>query len=147
MCVEPKPPSGGQTKALVASWWFSDPGPWPGASNLLTISRSPKNAPIKSLGLEIKNKNNDLKPKNWCFLLWVFLAFLVLSDAPSLFCFVGALYVSWVLFYVALFSVRTFFFFLNRKTEKQVVNKTEKQVANKLASQKRQPLHQSLKRI
>jgi hypothetical protein len=28
---------------------------------------------------------------------------------PS-FCFVGALYVAWILFYVGLFSVRTFFF-------------------------------------
>jgi hypothetical protein len=27
------------------------------------------------------------------------------------FCFVGAIYVSWVLFYVGLFYVRTFFFF------------------------------------
>jgi hypothetical protein len=31
---------------------------------------------------------------------------------PS-FCFVGALYVAWVLFYVGLFSVRTFFLFLH----------------------------------
>jgi hypothetical protein len=58
----------------------------------------------------------------WCFLLWVFSALLVLSDASSFFCFVGALYVAWVLFYVGLFSVRTFLFsvglllFLNRKT-------------------------------
>jgi hypothetical protein len=49
----------------------------------------------------------------WCFLLWVFSALLVLSDASSFFCFVGALSVAWVLFYVGLFSVRTppFFFF------------------------------------
>jgi hypothetical protein len=46
----------------------------------------------------------------WCFLLWVFSALLVLSGASSFFCFVGALYVAWVLFYVGLFSVRTFFF-------------------------------------
>jgi hypothetical protein len=32
-----------------------------------------------------------------------------LMPLPS-FCFVGALYVAWVLFYVGLFSVRTFFF-------------------------------------
>jgi hypothetical protein len=46
----------------------------------------------------------------WCFLLWVFSAFLVLSDAFSFFLFCLRALCCLGLFYVGLFSVRTFFF-------------------------------------
>jgi hypothetical protein len=47
----------------------------------------------------------------WCFLLWVFSASLVLSDASS-FCFVGALYVAWVFFTWVYFLLEPFFFLM-----------------------------------
>jgi hypothetical protein len=45
----------------------------------------------------------------WCFLLWVFSALLVLSDAPSFFLVCRRALCCLGLFYVGLFSVRTFF--------------------------------------
>jgi hypothetical protein len=48
----------------------------------------------------------------------LFSSLLVLSDASSFFCFVGALYVAWVLFYFGLFSVRTFFSCLLRDAQR-----------------------------
>jgi hypothetical protein len=46
----------------------------------------------------------------WCFLLWVFSALLVLSDAPSFFLVCRRALCCLGLFHVGLFHVRTFFF-------------------------------------
>jgi hypothetical protein len=65
--------SQGKTEILVASWWFPDPGSWPGASNFLTISRSPKNMHQSNHWvLEIKNKNNDRNTENVELAFWLF---------------------------------------------------------------------------
>ena len=44
----------------------------------------------------------------------MFSALLVLSDASSFFCFLARFMFAWVLFYVGLFSVRTFFLIIQK---------------------------------